>query len=256
MEETPTSDRSPARRALGDAKAAIAFLTRLPLQAPHYDLARACWAFPVAGLVVGIVAGSVFAVGLAFDIPVLAAALLAIMASVLVTGALHEDGLADMADGLGGYGPERRLEIMRDSRIGAFGVLALIFSIGLRAAAVAVLVEPGTGFAAIVASAVLSRGLLPALMYNLPLASENGLAASTGKPARQPVLASLALSGVAAIALLGPGLAIGAITISALAALGVALLAKRLIGGYNGDCLGAAQQGMEIAVLLLVATAI
>lgn len=255
MEETPTQDESPARRALGDAKAVIAFLTRLPLQAPHYDLARACWAFPVAGLMVGIIAGTVFAVGLAFDIPSLAAALLAIMASVLVTGALHEDGLADLADGLGGHDPDQRLEIMRDSRVGAFGVMALIFSIGLRATAVTVFVDPIAGFTALVASAVLSRGMLPALMYNLPLASESGLAASAGKPARQPVFVSLALTCVAAIALLGPGLASGALLISALAVLGVALLAKRLIGGYNGDSLGAAQQSVEIAVLLLIATA-
>ena len=102
--------------------------------------------------------------------------MLALLAVAFLTGALHEDGLADMADGLGGSDPARRLEIMRDSRIGAFGVLALIFSVGLRATTLATIAEKG--FVALVAVAILSRGLLPAMMYGLNLASDSGVAAT------------------------------------------------------------------------------
>lgn len=251
MDHTPSPDDSPAKRALDDVRATTAFLTRLPINAPHYDLARACWAFPVAGLVVGAAAGAVLVSAQHFGIPPLAAALLALLASALLTGALHEDGLADMADGLGSSDPGRRLEIMRDSHIGTFGVLALIFSVGLRIAALAAVAE--MGFAALVACAVLSRGLLPAMMNGLDLASDTGLAASAGKPERNPVLLSAGLAGIAAIAILGFSTGVGALFVAALTVGGIALLAKHLIGGYNGDTLGAAQQAAEIAVLLFLA---
>lgn len=256
MDPSPTPDETIARRAIDDVRAVVAFMTRIPLDTPQFDLARACWAFPVAGLVVGAVGGGIFVLALHFNVPALGAALLALLGGAVLTGALHEDGLADTADGLGGAGPERRLEIMRDSRIGAFGVLALIFSVGLRAAALSAIASPGTGFAALVASAILSRGLLPAMMLALPLASTTGLAASSGIPERAPVFLSAGLAGVGAVLCLGPALGIGIFFFGSLAVAALALLARRLIGGYNGDTLGAAQQAAEIATLIFIAAAV
>ncbi len=116
-------------RAIRDLRTATAFMTRLPVGAPEGgDLAAACWAFPVAGLLIGAIAGGLLAAAWTFGAPPLVAALLALAAMAALTGALHEDGLADTADGLGGGSPERKLEIMRDSRVGAFGVLALVFA--------------------------------------------------------------------------------------------------------------------------------
>ena len=251
MDPAPSSDDPLVNRALDDIRASTAFLTRLPIDAPHFDLARSCWAFPVVGVVVGGATGAIFAVALYFEMPPLIAALLALLAGAVLTGALHEDGLADTADGLGGTEPTRRLQIMRDSHIGTYGVLALIFSVGLRTAALAEIAE--IGFAALIAAAMLSRGLLPAMMHVLDLASDKGLAATAGKPERNPVLLSAGLSGAGAILALGPAAGMGALIFGAVAIGGMAWLAKRLVGGYNGDTLGAAQQSAEIAVLLFLA---
>lgn len=240
-------------RAISDLRAAFGFLTRLPVRASGSGLARACWAFPVTGLAVGPLAGAFYALALFLYVPPLAAALLALLAGAMLTGGLHEDGLADTADGLGGGEPARRLEIMRDSRIGTYGMLALIFSVGLRAAALGDIAAAGPGFAAIVAAATVSRGLLPAMMHALPLASRTGLAASVGHPGLPVAALALAIALVGAMILLGPALGLGGFIIATIFVATVALLAWRSIGGYNGDTLGAAQQGAEIAVLITVA---
>ncbi|MBF0335337.1 MAG: adenosylcobinamide-GDP ribazoletransferase, partial [Alphaproteobacteria bacterium] len=127
---------------LGDFHHAAVFLTRLPLphlRDPARPLAACMWAFPLVGAVLGLTAGACFA-GLASLLPPLPAALVALALLVLATGGLHEDGLADLADGFGG-GRDRdhRLEIMRDSRTGSYGALAVGFSLALRAAALAAL---------------------------------------------------------------------------------------------------------------------
>jgi len=238
---------------IGDVRTAVAFLTRLPAGAPDGSLRRACWAFPIAGLVVGAAGGGVFAVAAAADLPGLVAALLAVAAMVAASGALHEDGLADTADGLGGGDtPERRLEIMRDSRSGAFGVLALIFSVALRAAAIAAIASPGAVLAALLAAAALSRGLLPGMMHILPLASTRGLAASAGKPSAGVTWSAAVLGGLTAAVLLGPATGFGALAAAVAAVAAIAALAQRRIGGYNGDTLGAAQQVAEITILIVI----
>ncbi|NKB55836.1 MAG: adenosylcobinamide-GDP ribazoletransferase [Alphaproteobacteria bacterium] len=249
----PEPEQSIIDRAIGDVRVAVAFMTRLRVGASENDLAGACWAFPVAGLLVGTAGGAVFAAAFAFGVPPVAAALLALMTTAMLTGALHEDGLADTADGFGGAEPERRLEIMRDSRIGAYGVLALIFSVGLRTAALAALSEPGIGFVAIVAAATLSRGLLPGMMHGLPLASSSGLATAVGRPTKAIATLAAGLGALAAISYLGFATGVAAVIIAVICIAAVALLARRLIGGYNGDTLGAAQQIAETAVLIGIA---
>ena len=240
-------------RLIGDVQAAVAFLTRLPVGAPDRPLARACWAFPIAGLLVGGAGGVVFAAADAAGLSGPVAALLAVAAMAVASGALHEDGLADTVDGLGGGAmPERKLEIMRDSRSGVFGVLALIFSVALRAAAIAAIADPGAVMAALLAASALSRGLLAGMMRALPLASKDGLAAAAGRPGSGVVWSAVGLGGAVAVALFGAAAGIGALAIGVIGVAVVAALARQQIGGYNGDSLGAAQQVAETAVLIVI----
>ena len=232
---------------------AVAFLTRLPvrLETP-LALAAASRAFPLAGTLVGGIAAAVLALAHLAGIPPLVAALLAVGASIIVTGALHEDGLADSADGLfSGRSRERILEIFRDSRIGTFGALALILSIGLRTTALATLID---GAAALIAVHALARGWLPWLMRNDMPARADGLAAEAGQPAAEGTLWAAGLGFAVAVVALGPGPAILAAAVSAACALGVAALARRRLGGYTGDTLGAAEQMAEIGALLALST--
>jgi adenosylcobinamide-GDP ribazoletransferase len=241
----------------GDALRAVAFLTRFPLAprpAEPGALARAAWAFPLTGILIGAFGGVVFALADRLDLPILATALLAVLATAVATGGLHEDGLADTVDGLGGGADKAQaLAIMRDSRTGAFGVLALIFSVGLRAAALAALADTRVAIAALIAAHALSRGLLPAVMRVLDPARPDGLAANAGKPGVHTVAIAAAIGVVTAAAALGLPQALIASALAVLAVAAVALLARQRLGGYTGDILGAAQQAAEIVMLLAVA---
>jgi adenosylcobinamide-GDP ribazoletransferase len=212
--------------------------------------------FPVIGLGIGTVGAIILlvAVGLGLAAPI--ASLLALASIALLTGAMHEDGLADSCDGLGaGKEPGEILEIMRDSRIGAYGVLGLIFSVGLRWAALAALTAADWAGAALtlVAAASLSRGLLPACMHYVPAARDDGLSAGAGRPEFDRVALSALIGAAAAILCLGFGLGILVICVSAgLVALFV-YWAHHRVGGQTGDILGAAQQIAETAILLTAA---
>lgn len=255
MNESPVIDENPAPRSwLGDAHLAAVFLTRLPLpDAGIGDLARAMRAFPLVGLGLGLGAAAI--AGAAGSVlPPLPAALLAVLALVLATGALHEDGLADLADGLGARGDrEKRLEVMRDSRTGAFGVLALIFTVGLRASALAAIPLGWGQCAALVAACALSRALIPAAMQVMGPARPDGLGAGAGCPDATIAATAAGLGLLACLIGLGlPGTL--AALLAALAAGGsVIWIARRTLGGYTGDVLGAVQQATEIAVLLAAA---
>jgi adenosylcobinamide-GDP ribazoletransferase len=236
---------------LDDLRLTFAFLTRLPVSVPvpAPRLAEAARVFPLAGALVGLAGGLVYAAGLSLGLPALAAALFALAATALSTGALHEDGLADTADGLGG-GRDRaeRLAIMSDSRIGSFGVLALLFSVLARASLLAAL-PAWSGLAALVAAHALGRAVLPLVMARGHPAKTSGLGASAGTPPDATALTALAIGAVLAYLALGP--IVGALTLAAAlaAAYALARLARRLIGGYTGDILGAIEQLGEIAVL-------
>ena len=241
-----------------DLRAALALLTRLPVRADGAARARgarAAWAWPLAGAGVGALAGLAGWAALAAGLPAAVAAGLVLTVQVVVTGALHEDGLADVADGFwGGWTPERRLEIMRDSRIGAYGALALVLGVGLRWAALAALAPSALLFAPIAAGA-LSRAGMAAVMAALAPARPGGLAASVGRPS--PVTAALAgaLGLVVAGLAVGPPAAFLAALAVAAAAAGMAALARAKLGGQTGDVLGAAQQAGELAVLVALAAA-
>ncbi|MBI1209141.1 MAG: adenosylcobinamide-GDP ribazoletransferase [Azospirillum sp.] len=249
--------RKGARSVLQEATAATVFLTRLPLPLPGVlapDLpARAMVWYPLVGVGLGAGTGGVYWLATLLAQPPAVAAVLALAAGVGLTGALHEDGLADLADGFGG-GRDRaaKLEIMRDSRIGSFGALALMLSLGLRATAVATLADPARVLAALVAAAALSRAAMVELSAWLAPARRDGLAAGHGRP--DPLRRRIAVAAALVIALLalGPVGSAAAAAAVAAAAAGLGRLAWRQIGGYTGDVLGAVQQTGEIAALILL----
>ncbi len=231
---------------------AFALLSRLPLpRLPDAAFARqadAVWAFPLVGLVVGGIAGLAGITGLAIGLPAPVAAGLVLVMQVVLTGAMHEDGLADTADGLwGGWTRERRLEIMKDSAIGSYGVLALILTVGLRWTALAALLPLGAG--PVIAAAVLARSFLPLLMLGLPHVRDSGLSHKVGRPSRGPVAVAVGLGFFAGWIAVGPAI-VGGWLCAATLVLALAMLARARIGGQTGDILGAAEQLAEVAVLL------
>src|SRR5229473_855664 len=170
-----------------DVKTGILFCTRLPV--PHAapiasgDIARASWAFPVAGALVGGAGALTYAIASGIQLPSALAAALALGATLLMTGCLHEDGLADTADGLGGGRDRaRKLEIMHDSRLGTYGACALIMSLLLRWTALAAMAGPMAVASALIAAHVAARAALPAFMYVVPPARFDGLSAQAGQP--------------------------------------------------------------------------
>lgn len=240
--------------AASDIPAALGLLTRIPV--PGSDRgARSAWAWPLAGLAVALVAGVAGWLALKLGCGAGVSAALALATAALATGAMHEDGLADCADGFfGGWTVARRLEIMKDSAVGSYAVLALVWTSLARWAALAALI-PGHGiFAPLIAAAVLSRAVLPLAMLGLPNARGAGLSAATGVPPRASAATGLGIALVLA-ALCAGWAVIPAVVLGGLAALAVAGLALVKIGGQTGDVLGAMQQLTELAVLAVLLAA-
>ena len=179
------------------------------------------------------------------------AAAAALGAQAIATGFLHEDGLADVADGLGARGgPEERLAIMRDSRIGAFGAGALILALLAKWSAVASM-EAGEASTLLIAVAAASRAAMVAVMWALPHARPDGLSAMVGRPSADIALAAIGLGALAL--LLGGWSAFAAGAAVALVAWAVAQMAMARLGGQTGDVLGAVQVVAEIAALAMLA---
>lgn len=232
---------------------AATFLTRLPLPYPLVGegaMARAMAVFPVIGAAIGGFAGLVFVAALTV-LPPMAAALLAVAASILLTGALHEDGLADFADGLGARGDrQNRLDVMRDSHSGVYGVLALVFSVGLRASLLAAAPSGWAGLVALVAAGALSRAMVPVVLQAMAPARSDGLGAMAGVPDASIAALAMVLALLVMLAGLGGAVVLGAVVLALLAAAFMGWIARNAFGGYTGDVLGAIVQGVELAVLL------
>jgi adenosylcobinamide-GDP ribazoletransferase len=241
------------RSVVGGFTTAVAFFTRIPVAssaAGDAALTDAAWAFPLAGAGIGAVVAFAFLTAQLIRLGDLPSALLAVLVGLFLTGALHEDGLADSADGIfGGGNRTQRLEIMRDSRHGTFAVLALVLSVALRAGALAQIGEVLFAGLALVAAHAGSRALLPAAMWALKTARANGLGADAGRPRPLRVIAGLVIALIIAAAALGPLRGIIAMAVASLAVAAAAVMAQRRIGGYTGDVLGALQQIGEIAIL-------
>lgn len=242
-----------------DIPLALVLLTRLPLPTlPEPVFARqasAAWAFPLVGLVVGALACAVSWGALQVGLSPIISATLAVAVLIGSTGAMHEDGLADTFDGLwGGFTVERRLEIMKDSQIGTYGVLALVVSQLLRVLAISALLG-ACGLSGILAACVFSRALMPCLMRALPNARKSGLSHSVGAPSLASVLIGLGLGLGLALLLLGTSAVIPMI-LAGLAATAVAAIAKARIKGQTGDILGATQSLSEVVFLLALTAAL
>jgi adenosylcobinamide-GDP ribazoletransferase len=241
----------------GEARLALAYLTCLPVGArplPDLPLAAAAWAFPLVGGLVGLLAALAgwLAAGLALPPLLIALAVLAVL--VIASGALHEDGLADFADGLAGADPEHRRMIMRDSRIGTYGVLALVLVTLGRAGALATLSGVGslTLTTGIVAAAAASRGWLPALMHLHAPAPGPGAGRDAGGAGPRMALVAGGFGLLVSLLVAGfPGLLAALLGLAAVLAL--EQLAQRRLGGYTGDVLGTTQQIAELVILVTLA---
>lgn len=227
---------------------ATAFLTRLPMPQASPNLAGAWVWFPVVGGGIGALVGSVVLAGLAMGIPALVAATVAVGVSLLVTGALHEDSLADTFDGMGsGRRGAEAIEIMRDSRIGTFGSAALLFSLSVQITTLATISRELVLLAAISAHAA-SRGFAVLVLHIRP-ASDTGLAAGAASTTRfgTRILACLLGIVIAAVALRGRAWALlPAILLGSL----LVWWAHRRIGGITGDVIGAVQQVTLFTILV------
>jgi len=247
-------------QALGEA---AAFFTCLPLgsRTPRFRAVDTLPAWPVVGLAIGLAAGIDLAIARWLGAAPWLAAVVGLLTAVVLTGALHEDGLADTTDAFGVANADRtrRLEILRDSRIGTYGALALMFSLLLRVAAltqITVVAGTGAGLLALAATHALSRAAMAWPINGSKPARSDGLGAALGSPQAAIVGWTLAIGGgIAFVALLAvaPLAALLAPPLAVAMAAGVTSVARDKIGGYTGDTLGATQQVVEITVLVLVA---
>lgn len=242
-------------REIGHFLVGMMFLTQLPAPSTlaHSEgrLARAARYFPLVGVLVGLLSGGAFFLFSMYLDPLLSA-VLAIGVGLFVSGALHEDGLADCADGLGGgHSRERALEIMRDSRIGTFGTCALVGSLCARGAALATF-QPYDGLMILIVAHGLSRGLLPLVLVSGRYARTRGLASSVADGVTTfEAIISIAFSVLIAM-LVGPVAGVAALAAAAVSSgIMLAILVRRL-GGYTGDGLGAIQQVSEISVMVVL----
>jgi adenosylcobinamide-GDP ribazoletransferase len=261
------------RTAVSDLVRCLRFYSRLPAPAlpweiePHAvpDFRTMPRMLPLAGAVIGAVGAAALIGSLALGLGNLVSAVICIATLTLATGAFHEDGLADAADGLGGGAtPERRLEIMKDSRIGSYGASALCLALALRIAALAALADR-TGWPALAAAVILtgavSRTAALLLFGLVPPARSTGAAYVVGQPSGTTLGIACAIAAAIAVALASAtalplsGVALG-MALAAGVAVGAARIGARLVGGHTGDIGGAAQQLSEIAMLLALLIAV
>jgi adenosylcobinamide-GDP ribazoletransferase len=253
------SPADPARFGFWSSRAdevvlAMTLLTRIPMRPARSGdsaaLAKAVWAYPLVGALVGGIGALLFTMARALNMPPDVAAWLTLAAMVLTTGCFHEDGLADFWDGIGGgHTIDRKLEIMRDSRIGSYGAAALILSFGVRASLIASLDEAGYAAVGCILAGLLGRVGIAGIVATLPPARVDGLAATAGTPPIESTLGAMVIGLIATLSFgIVPGISMLVAT-ALTAALCYRLMMKQ-IKGYTGDGLGATEQKTEIAVLV------
>jgi adenosylcobinamide-GDP ribazoletransferase len=240
---------------------ALQFLTQLPAgsirDCPADWLARSAKYMPLVGAVVGAIAGASVLLGAAFfpqPLPVI----IGLVVAVAVTGALHEDGLADTADAFGGGRTrERRLEIMKDSRIGSYGALALITAFALKAAAL-MAIDPRSAACVLIAGHAGARLAAVLTIWRLPHAgnADAKVSQKISELTSGEVAVAVALGLIPGFLVLPSGTFVVAGLIASLAAAAMASLARRKIAGYTGDVLGAVEQVFEITFFAVAAAAI
>lgn len=251
---------------IDDVGRCVGFLSRIPVPGRFFvghdgSLSRAVRAFPVAGLLIAVAPAALFATLLGGNADPMLSALLALALQTLLTGALHEDGLSDTADGIGGgRDREAALAIMKDSRIGSYGAVALILSFAIRGAAMAAIadvVPPAVAGLALIGVAALNRAAMVWHWSLLPPARAGGVAASAGAPERHAVIVALVSGGTLALLLMWPATSFSATLLAIALSVGVAYGFTRYIsariGGHTGDTIGATQQLTEIMSLCALA---
>jgi adenosylcobinamide-GDP ribazoletransferase len=236
---------------------ALGFLTRIPVPPDPRPftagrLNRAALFFPLVGVLVGALLGGVRALAELAGVPPGPATVLGLTAAVLVTGAFHEDGLADAADGLGAHvGRERKLEILKDSRVGTYGALAVALPLLLAWTALAPL-GVGECLGAAVAGHVLGRwSTLPHSLLFAP--ARTGSSATLVRASPAVTLAATAYSAAIVVVALGPGPGLAALAVAAALTLGLAAAFARALGGATGDTFGAVNKLVEVAVYVTAA---
>jgi adenosylcobinamide-GDP ribazoletransferase len=240
---------------ISDIAAGFSLLTRLPVPVDHelaaIRAAAAAWTYPIVGATLGAIAATVAGFSLWLGAPTGIAAALALAVLVLLTGAMHEDGLADSADGLGGgRDKDHSLAIMKDSRIGAYGAAALFIGLIARWSGIEALGGSGLFWSLITVGAV-SRLPMVLAMFLMPLARTSGLSAGVGAPPVQSVFAAAAIALAISVFALGwGGLVVSFFALTA--PLPLFWLAHKKINGQTGDVLGGSQQLAEIAALAAV----
>lgn len=258
---SPRPPQPPLGRTWRDLRSAVGFLTVLPVAPSTSDprsadddggfLCRAMVWFPVVGAAIGGTAGLVLIAADEVGMGTGVAVALAIATPVALTGALHEDGLADVADGFGGgWSRDRKLQILRDSRIGAYGVVALILAFAIRFGALSDIPDATAAAVALVCAGALSRAVIPAVMRFTPSARNDGLAAAAGFPSRTNVGVAVGMALTLAVVSLPTGAAVASVVAAIASAAVVGFIAVRQIGGHTGDVLGATQVTAELAVLV------
>ncbi|MDD2876607.1 MAG: adenosylcobinamide-GDP ribazoletransferase [Acidiphilium sp.] len=234
-------------------------LTRLPLgrwlpSPDMVDEAASVWTYPVVGACIGALAGLVYALASDIGMTPALAACWTLIAGVLLTGGLHEDGLADTADGLGGGAtPSRKLAIMRDSRIGTYGALALVFSLAVRGCAIMAIAHPGSVVVSLIVSGMLGRTAMVVVLRRTMPARAEGQAASLGTIGRIPARVGGAIAAFGTWVLMPFSTAFLLTVIAGLIGALWARFIRRAIGGYTGDTLGAVEVITECVVLTMIA---
>lgn len=243
------SNRDTWQPEVNDIPAALGLLTRIPVQVDSAWAAdrgpAQAWAYPLAGVALGIIAviGAWCLGGLGLS--PLAIGIMVVGFTAFITGAMHEDGLADTCDGLwGGWTAAQRLEIMKDSRVGVYGVVGLVTILGIKAVLYGQILE--TSIWPILGVMAASRAAMVPVMAYLPHARTNGLSHQVGQPSQQTAWLALAIGGLALLITGGWF----AIVLVPLVAWGVAVVARSKINGQTGDILGATQQLSEVAALI------
>jgi adenosylcobinamide-GDP ribazoletransferase len=238
---------------------ALQFFTRLPI--PRWVGFDPAWLnqasryFPLVGLVVALITGAAYAVA-AWFLPAPVAVVISTAVGIYATGAFHEDGFADMCDGFGGgMTPERVLEIMKDSRIGAYGAIGTICMLGLKLVTLSML-PPLAAIGALLAAHPLSRLMATSLIWRLDYARAEGKAKPLAQKMRHTEFLIAAVTAlvpalvVIELRWLPPAALASGVIVAAIATWWLARKCVRRIGGYTGDCLGAVQQVTEVMLYL------
>ncbi|MBE7209702.1 MAG: adenosylcobinamide-GDP ribazoletransferase [Gluconacetobacter diazotrophicus] len=246
-------------RILADLASGFGLLTRVPVgwvptRPDRSDPGRAAWCFPLVGAVIGLAGAAVLQGGAVLRLPHTLSAWCAVAAVILLSGALHEDGLADTADGVGG-GRDRaaRLRIMRDSRIGSYGALALILSTGIRVAAIDTIPGPRV-LAGLPCAAALGRAAMLVVVLSSRPARPDGFGRFLMTPGvERSAGIGCILAAAITLALLPIGNALMLAVLAGMAGLAMAVLGRRMLGGFTGDILGATSVLTECLLLAMLA---